>query len=351
MFKKPPTLKPSTPLRSSSRRAFLAHLQALYPVLASAPVEKILQVVPNGLKQCIAITSAGQKAVIYTDDKGKPLWFELGVNAGAALQQAQKKSSQGSQSKLAEVFPTVYTLWILPNLLPRLPTWPQVMDPTLLSGSALMIPGLIPPPDTYPEAEVKVYPPSNSIISITAYPSPVPLVVARSELDMKELCQKRSLGERGKAATAIHTKGDYLWEMGGKLSPPSQEEVKKIEEELAAAKVTDEPHELEQQVEDLDLEETQGNIASSEVADNGSMPENPAPKADKISGPSFTAAGEIVGCIAFIFQMLIQSTLHTDRGRRCYVPGTSSVSHKLAQTIGSAPHANLIFLLLTSTLQ
>ena len=242
MFKKPPTLKPSTPLRSSSRRAFLAHLQALYPALASAPADKILQVVPNGLKQCSAITSSNQKAIIYTDDKGKPLWFELGPNAGAALQQSQKNSSQASPSKLAEVFPTVYTLWILPNLLPRLPTWPQVMDPTLLSGSALMLPGLIPPPNTFPEAQQQdgVYPPSHAIISITAYPATVPLVVARSEMDMKDLCAKRASGDKGKAATAIHTKGDYLWELGGKLSPPSQEEVQRIEQELASAKVVEE---------------------------------------------------------------------------------------------------------------
>lgn len=210
MFKKPPTLKPSTPLRSSVRRGFIAHLQALYPALASAPPETIQQVVPNGLKHCSAITSANQKAIIYTDERGKPLWFELGSNAGEALQQSQRKSNkngQQSKPKLAEVFPTVYTLWILPTLLPKLPTWPPIVDPTLLSGSALMIPGLIPPPNTFSqEKDGQVYPPSSAIISITAYPNTVPMVVARTELDMKEMCQKRAAGEKGKAASTIHSK-------------------------------------------------------------------------------------------------------------------------------------------------
>ena len=233
MFRKPAALKPSTPLRSSARRAFVAHLQALYPVLAVVPPEVLQQVVPTGLKQCSATTSGNQKAVIYTDEHGVPLWFELGDNAGAALQQAQKKPDKNGQSsqaqRLAEVIPTVYTLWFVPSLLPRLPTWPQIVDPTLLGGSALMIPGLIPPPNSFPEAlnGGPSRPPASSLIAITAYPSPVPLVVARLEMNMEDLCRKRAMGEKGKAATPIHTKGDHLWEMGGKKSAPSDGDVEK----------------------------------------------------------------------------------------------------------------------------
>lgn len=295
MFKKPPLLKPLTPLRSSSRRAFLAHLQALYPLLALASAERILLIVPIGLKQCSATTSANQKVVIYTDGTGKPLWFELGPNAGAALQQSQKKkSSQASPSKLAEVFPTVYALWLLPNLVPRLPTWPQVMDPTLLGGSALMLPGLIPPPNTFPEAEQQdgVYPPSHTIISITAYPSTVPLVVARSERDMKDLCTMRASGEKGKAATTIHTMGDCLWEMGGSLSPPSQEEVDKIDQELASAKVAGDAGGLEQQVGGLTVESNTSEASSAEAVEKGIVPNVPYSHGEVASEPSFTEKGQ-----------------------------------------------------------
>ncbi|MCO5549617.1 hypothetical protein L7F22_003090 [Adiantum nelumboides] len=256
MFKKPATLKPASPLRSSARRAFITHLQSLYPALANATPEQIAEVVPNGLKQCGATTSGGHKAVIYTDEKGKPLWFEVGHEAGTALQQSQQqhkkqahngkgKTNTNQQSDLAEVIPTIYALWLLPTLLPRLPTWPQIVDPTLLGGSALMIPGLLPSPHTFPDdlqwrapavskeegkenessSSGSVLPPKSSLVAITAYPSPVPLVIARLDTDMKDIISKRASGEKGKAASTLHALGDHIWELGGKVDPPSDEEV------------------------------------------------------------------------------------------------------------------------------
>jgi translation initiation factor 2D len=295
MFKKPPTLKPSTPLRSSSRRAFLAHLQALYPVLDTVPPEVIQQVVPNGLKQCIATTSANQKAVIYTSEHGKPLWFEVGPNAGDALQQAQKKgdknAKQKQQKKLAEVLPTVYTLWAIPSLLPRLPTWAQIVDPILLEGSALMIPGLIPSPGTFPEgSESDVYPPSSSLVAITPYPTSVPMVVARTELDMKDICSKRASNEKGKAATTIHAKGDYLWEMGGKESPPSQEACLEREAHLNSMQ-SNEGVDLSE----LQLEETSQAQDCRDKSDQSNPDRAPAtelPDATQDCGTSFSTSGQ-----------------------------------------------------------
>lgn len=235
MFKKPPQLKPASPLRSSSRRSFLAHLQTLYPALADAPPELLSQLVPNGLRHGGATTSGGQKAVIYTNESGKPLWFELGPQAGSALQQSEKNNKKGSggsvgddKDKLFEVFPTIYALWIAPDVLPRLPTWPQIVDPTLLSGSALMIPGCIPQPHTFPPhlqhaSSSSSLPPKSATIAITPYPSPVPLVVARLDADMQDIVQRRASGEKGKAATTIHAYGDFLWELGGKGEPPKPE--------------------------------------------------------------------------------------------------------------------------------
>lgn len=261
MFKKPAVLKAATPLRSSARRAFISQLQSLYPALATASAEIIQQVVPTGLKQCGATTSSGQKAVLYTDESGKPLWFEVGHDAGSALQQSQQLHKEGGHSnhgskkgskpppRLSEVLPTIYCLWIMPWLIPRLPTWPPVVE-ALLRGSSLMTPGLIPPPNTFPkelqEYEVRISEPSSSkemegeeehpivvksqhdapqkssLVSITPYPSSVPLAVARLEIDMVDLCRRRAASEKGKAATTIHHYGDQLWELGGKGSPPEE---------------------------------------------------------------------------------------------------------------------------------
>ncbi|UZJ52956.1 hypothetical protein CBS101457_002276 [Exobasidium rhododendri] len=289
MFKKPPVLKPSTPLRSSSRRGFLAHLQTLYPVLKNASPEVIQQVVPNGLKQCNATTSADQKAVIYSSDNGRPLWFEVGPNAGEALQQAQKKSDrngkQAQRENLAEIIPTVYVLWIVPNLLPRLPTWPQIVDPTLLAGSSLMIPGLIPAPHTFPEGhESNVYPPSSSLVAITAYPEAVPLVLARLELDMKVICSKRASGEKGKAASTLHAMGDCLWEMGGKGAPPSQEETQARVGRLTVSNINDEGVKAL----GLHLEDTSIVERSRETAQRGSEATATQDRRDSTGNTTFT---------------------------------------------------------------
>lgn len=306
MFKKPPVLKPLTPLRSSSRRSFLAHLQELYPNLASAPPEIILQVVPNGLKHCNAITSAEQKAVIYTDERGRPLWFELGPEAGAALQQSQHKKNngkpgQGSKMKIYEVFPTVYVLFILPNLLPRLPTWPQLVEPTLCSGSALMLPGLIPPPNTFPDGRVtSVFPPASSIISITPYPSPIPWLVARSELAMEEMCRKRAAGEKGKAATIIHSKGDFLWEMGGKREPPGAEEGARIEDALKNYLKSDDTQEtLQDQMQQLDLP-MNGQVADK-ASDDGHLTKTNGSHSQEIFS---TAEVDAIMHLAFLHSLL-----------------------------------------------
>lgn len=302
MFKKPATLKPASPLRSSARRAFITHLQSLYPALAHATPEQIAEVVPNGLKQCGATTSGGHKAVIYTDEKGKPLWFEVGHEAGAALQQSQqqhkkqahngKGKGNGVQSNLAEVIPTIYALWIMPNLLPRLPTWPQIVDPTLLGGSALMIPGLLPSPHTFPDnlqwrepavpsdgttegdkdepsSSGSNLPRKTSLVAITAYPSPVPLVIARLETDMQDIITKRASGEKGKAASTLHALGDQIWELGGKEDPPSDEEVQIRSNIVQQLTSSDASSNLEEGVEAVTLSDAKPDNATANETNDG----------------------------------------------------------------------------------
>ncbi|KAK0518712.1 hypothetical protein OC842_007707 [Tilletia horrida] len=263
MFKKSAALKTSTRLKSSERRALLAHLQAAYPVLAHAPADVLARLVPEGLRQANALTSAEDKCCFFTDDDGIPLWFELGGHVGVALSAGKgsknkhagsKKGGGGaggssiSSSSVArvegEVIPTLNALWIHPFILPHLPTWPTVIEDHLLGGSALMVPGLRLPPNTFrpcplqlptrasPGAEEQTSPAqetataappaANTLVAITTDDSIVPLVVGRLELSGEKLAALRSQpGGKGKAARVIHSYRDTIWELGGKLKPPA----------------------------------------------------------------------------------------------------------------------------------
>jgi translation initiation factor 2D len=119
----------------------------------------------------------------------------------------------------------VYALWLLPTLLPRIPTEAKLLaspDSALMSGSSLMVPGLLPPPNTYPESSGPP-PKTNDFIAITAPDSDVPLVVGRAEMDVAEMVTRRAQGEKGKAIRILHTYWDELWTMGGKGAPPGQD--------------------------------------------------------------------------------------------------------------------------------
>ncbi|PWN18344.1 hypothetical protein BCV69DRAFT_285309 [Microstroma glucosiphilum] len=231
MFKRPPQTKPATPLRSSTRRHLLSHLLSLYPVLQHAPPELLAQLLPEGTKQGNALTSNGVKVLIYSEPdvgnkSGRALWFEAGSENGAWMNAGKKSGSGPSKNgktaataavaaPLYEVLPTMYTLWLVPNLLPVLPTWEQVINPALLGGSALMVPGLIPPPNTYATSSAHPdLPRKNALVSIVAHPGNVPQVLARMEMEMVEVIRLREQGGKGKAAVVLHAYKDGLWSLG-----------------------------------------------------------------------------------------------------------------------------------------
>ncbi|KAE8232711.1 hypothetical protein CF326_g2246 [Tilletia indica] len=256
MFKKSAQLKTSNALKSSERRKLLAHLQAAYPVLAHAPQHILAKLVPDGLRQANALTSSEDKCCFYTDEDGVPLWFELGGHVGVALSSAKgnkradnksNKAGAGSNKTVdGEVIPTLYALWIHPFILPQLPTWAVVIEDHLLGGSALMVPGLRLPPDTFrpcpltfpdaasapsgtesPSTSTAVtsptqLPSANSLVAITQSDSFVPLVVGRLELSGDKLIALRSQAGKGKAARVVHSYRDTIWEMGDKTKPPAE---------------------------------------------------------------------------------------------------------------------------------
>ncbi|KAL9932885.1 hypothetical protein V8E36_008140 [Tilletia maclaganii] len=254
MFKKPPQLKTSSPLKSSERRKLLAHVQAAYPILAHAPADILARLVPDGLRQANALTSSDDKCSFFTDHDGVPLWFELGGHVGVALSAAKsnknKPGSNQPQRIEGEIVPSLYALWIHPFILPHLPTWTTVIQDHMLGGSALMIPGLRLPPETFRPLPVKLFADesvadddarlsaaasaipepeqlrAHSLVAITPSDSLIPLVVGRLEVTGTKLIELRlQPGGKGKAAKVVHSYRDAIWEMGGKVKAPADADI------------------------------------------------------------------------------------------------------------------------------
>ncbi|KAI0223722.1 hypothetical protein L0F63_002860 [Massospora cicadina] len=125
MFKKQHQIKTTSPLRSSDRRKFILELQAALKLDLSD--EELNQLVPKDTLSSKFMTYNKEHGVLYSVEK-EPAFFRI-------------------SNLLA---PTVYILWKLPNLLPRIFTNAFVLS-KLIEGADLMIPGIHIPPDGLPD--------------------------------------------------------------------------------------------------------------------------------------------------------------------------------------------------------
>ncbi|KAF8246636.1 hypothetical protein K440DRAFT_602077 [Wilcoxina mikolae CBS 423.85] len=205
MFKKKPNIKPLSPLRSSDRRKIAQQIiqDLSYTAPPSSPEEASTGeaalrnlLFPDGTSSAKFTTTHGPDLTpvngtlyfgTHADSDERPLWVR--VNRASP-----------------ELFPTVYTLWRNPGLLPLLHTHPPVIE-RLCDGADLMIPGLIGPP--FPE-EAKV----GALVGIASSERPtVPVAVGVCEVDVGRL--EKAVGEKGRAVKVLHWVGDEVFKHGG----------------------------------------------------------------------------------------------------------------------------------------
>ena len=101
------------------------------------------------------------------------------------------------------LYPTVYTLWHNPGLVPLLHT-PGFVVEKLQGGADLMTPGLARGPP-FPEGATK-----NSVVAVASLDRPsVPLFVGICEIDISGL--EKVQGAKGHAVKGVHWAGDEIW--------------------------------------------------------------------------------------------------------------------------------------------
>jgi translation initiation factor 2D len=162
-------------------------------------------------------------------------------------------------------YPTVYTLWHNPNLVPLLHT-PEMVMQKLRGGADLMTPGLADEPP-FPERAVK-----GAVVAVAGLDRhTVPLFVGVCEIDIAGL--KEVQGTKGHAVRGVHWEGDELWAWSSSSRPgqPAPEylagwDVEADEEEV---------EEIEERVNELSLGEDQQTQAAEEVPQADSLEQQP----------------------------------------------------------------------------
>jgi translation initiation factor 2D len=113
-----------------------------------------------------------------------------------------------------KMYPTVYTLWHNPRIVPLLYT-PLVVVEKMQGGADLMTPGLQRGPP-FPKTATK-----GAIVAIASLEAPtVPMAVGTCEIDVSALGKVQ--GMKGMAVSTFHWAGDEIWSWSSTSKPGSE---------------------------------------------------------------------------------------------------------------------------------
>lgn len=183
MFKKDPQPKASSNIKSSERRRILQTICDDYGV----PREKLdketeYKILPATTKQATFKSIQKFSGTIYYNEQEVPLWFK---------------------TRDSGLYPSVYTVWECPFLVPRIRTHPHVIE-VLNNGADLMLPGTIPP---FPPA-AKV----GSVVGVVSSSNPSVIeAVGVSKMPLNTIT--RVLGTTGVAVEVLHHVDDELYKL------------------------------------------------------------------------------------------------------------------------------------------
>lgn len=218
MFKKKPQVKNLSPLRSSDRRKLADQVIADYAVSIPGAPETgaddsqapTLTSIRNSLlpENCLSArftTHAGPNAILVSGT--------VYVGAHPGQEERILWLQYGKDPKL---YPTVYTLWQNPGLVPLLHT-PDFVVEKLQTGADLMTPGLFGGPPWPAKAT------QGAVVAVAGLQKDsVPIWVGTCKIDVSSL--GRVQGMKGPAVEGVHWLGDevYNWSQtgsGGRAAP------------------------------------------------------------------------------------------------------------------------------------
>uniref|UniRef100_A0A6Q2YMA2 Eukaryotic translation initiation factor 2D n=1 Tax=Esox lucius TaxID=8010 RepID=A0A6Q2YMA2_ESOLU len=186
MFEKAFRVKSNTVIKGSDRRKLKVDISTSFPSLSA---EELSDLVPNKEELNVVKIYAhkGDAVTLYVLHKN-PVFFEL-----------EKR-----------IYPTVYTLWRYPHVLPAFTTWPPVIQ-KLAGGADLMLPGVVVPSGGLPEVK------KGDCCAVKVVGNKAPVAVGTATMTTAEM---RSLAMKGRGVSILHSYLDSLWAFGDKSGPP-----------------------------------------------------------------------------------------------------------------------------------
>lgn len=186
MFKADPQTKTSANIKSSERRNLYTRIcQQL-----NLPKEKISKdvertILPAIIKESGFRSARNDEGYIYYNSSDTPVWFE-GYEDDSPL------------------YPSIFTLWNAPALIPMVFTHPHVVNDALRNGAHLMLPGCILPFDS----RIK----KGDIVGVCGSDAPyVAKAVGEACMDLGNI--DNVVGTRGLAVKIVHWLGDGLYKL------------------------------------------------------------------------------------------------------------------------------------------
>ncbi|SCU90311.1 LADA_0F03202g1_1 [Lachancea dasiensis] len=210
MFKKDPQIKALSNLKNSERKKVQAQCQS--------QTELSDYTFPSQVIKQTTFKSQLSAGTIYTDESNVPIWFK---------------------EKFSDLlYPTVYTCWKRPTLLPVVLAHEYVVEEKVLKGANLMLPGTVPPFD--PRCR------KTQLVGIASTRTPnVVKAIGIVQLNLPEYT--RVIGESGVAVEITHTWEDGLCrifkakveppEAGESLESESDEQDEEESEEVSGAEI------------------------------------------------------------------------------------------------------------------
>ncbi|XP_028803423.1 eukaryotic translation initiation factor 2D isoform X1 [Neltuma alba] len=179
MFKKAVESKSHQRLSGADRKKLKRTIKDKFPRASDLDIDVLLPP-----KAEITVAKLQNRVLVYGVEGGFPMFFDV--------------DGRGS-----DIFPTVYALWKVPELLPAFMLKGGGVSRYVIGGADLMFPGISVPPEGLPSFV------AGEPWAVKVPGNPAPIAVGNTTMSSVEALKA---GFRGKALRITHYYGDLLWE-------------------------------------------------------------------------------------------------------------------------------------------
>ncbi|WVZ01670.1 hypothetical protein V8G54_022476 [Vigna mungo] len=179
MFKKAVEAKSHQRLSGADRKKLRRSIKDKFQRVSDSDLDALLPP-----KAEIAVAKFQNRVHVYAVEGGFPMFFDV--------------DGRGS-----DIFPTVYALWIVPELLPAFVLKGGEVSRFVIGGADLMFPGITVPPEGLPSFR------AGEPWAVKVPGNPAPIAVGSTTMSSDEALKA---GLRGKALRITHYYRDLLWE-------------------------------------------------------------------------------------------------------------------------------------------